>query len=245
MSKEPVNAMDLPFWEALYDALMWMEAHPAVRGALIASALQRPIFTAGNDVAKELYAPNTSAERYQRFWEVSNTFLARLYASPLLTVAAIRGACPAGGCAIAMCCDHRVMTEGGHIGLNEVAIGLPVPVFWTELFMRIVGHSKGEKLLLGGVLLKPAAAKQAGLLDGVVAEAELLRAAEEILVAGLKLPDAGRHATKRTIRADLAARWEAGAAAEARSGWTAIADPVTVKLVAEMLARLSRPKAKL
>jgi len=219
-----------------------MEGHGQVRGVLIASGLKRPIFTAGNDVAQELYAPNTSAERYQSFWEVSNTFLARLYTSPLLTVAAIRGACPAGGCAIAMCCDYRVMTEGGHIGLNEVAIGLPVPIFWTELFLRIVGYSAGERLLKAGALLKPAQAKAAGLLDEVVPEAELLPTAEAALVAGLALPDAGRRATKATIRADLAARWEAGAPAEARSGWAAVSDPTTVKLVADMLAKLSRPK---
>lgn len=46
----------------------------------------------------------------------SNKFLARLYSTRLATVAAIRGACPAGGCAISLACDYRVMTEHGHIG---------------------------------------------------------------------------------------------------------------------------------
>lgn len=41
----------------------------------------------------------------------SNVFLARLYRSPLVTVAAIKGACPAGGCCLSLCCDLRVMTE--------------------------------------------------------------------------------------------------------------------------------------
>ena len=52
---------------------------------------------------------------------MSNQFLARLYRSPLLTLAAIRGACPAGGCCMSLCCDLRFMVDGpGHIGLNEV-----------------------------------------------------------------------------------------------------------------------------
>eukprot|EP00951_Prasinocladus_malaysianus_P031202 scaffold297638_cov32-Prasinocladus_malaysianus.AAC.1 len=49
-----------------------------------------------------------------------------------------------------MCCDHRVMTEDGFVGLNEVALGIPVPIFWTELFMHLVGGGKGEKLLKSG-----------------------------------------------------------------------------------------------
>ena len=32
-----------------------------------------------------------------------------------------------------MCCDWRVMTEQGYIGLNEVAIGISVPEKWCNL----------------------------------------------------------------------------------------------------------------
>lgn len=49
--------------------------------------------------------------RYTDFWVTSNVFLARLYRSPLVTVAAIKGACPAGGCCLSLCCDVRIMTE--------------------------------------------------------------------------------------------------------------------------------------
>jgi hypothetical protein len=40
-----------------------------------------------------------------------------------------RGACPAGGCILALCCDERVMTDDSAscIGLNEVALGIAVP----------------------------------------------------------------------------------------------------------------------
>ena len=40
-----------------------------------------------------------------------------------------RGACPAGGCILALCCDERVMTDDSTscIGLNEVALGIAVP----------------------------------------------------------------------------------------------------------------------
>ena len=59
---------------------------------------------------------------------LQTTFMARLLRTPLVSLAAIRGACPAGGCCMSLACDMRIMTESGHIGLNEVAHpGLPHP----------------------------------------------------------------------------------------------------------------------
>ena len=66
--------------------------------------------------------PNPNARR--EFWITSNKFLQRLYVSPLVTVAAIRGACPAGGCCLSLCCDHRVMSrDAGYIGECRLLVG--------------------------------------------------------------------------------------------------------------------------
>jgi enoyl-CoA hydratase/carnithine racemase len=35
-----------------------------------------------------------------------------------------------GGCALALCCDYRIQSEKGTLGLNEVALGIPVPKYW-------------------------------------------------------------------------------------------------------------------
>ena len=155
LCREPVNTMNLAFWQQLTATLDELEGDPSVRGAIFCSGLTRDVFTAGNDI-NELYAPLTSKERYRcasrqyrmnrgslrwtrhmrvgavgcrppgatsadcrqqfkprpqshvhqhspftdgpgtlpcrEFWVVSNRFLARLYTSPLVTVAAIRGA---------------------------------------------------------------------------------------------------------------------------------------------------------
>lgn len=88
---------------------------------------------------QELHAPSTSRQRHADFWITQTTFLARLRRSPLLTLAAIRGACPAGGCCMALCCDVRLMTQVGHIGLNEVALGIPVPDYWAQNMVRLIG----------------------------------------------------------------------------------------------------------
>ena len=134
LGSEPVNSMTLDLWKSLLDALTTLEKDPSTRGVVFASALRKDIFTAGNDI-KELHAKSTSESRYREFWRTQTTFLCRLLRSPLATVCAIRGACPAGGCAVALCCDYRVQSESGTFGLNEVALGIPVPKFWAQRFV--------------------------------------------------------------------------------------------------------------
>ena len=62
--REPVNTMNLSMWEQLAETLDSLEANPKMRGVIFQSGLQRDVFTAGNDIM-ELYAPNTSRERYR------------------------------------------------------------------------------------------------------------------------------------------------------------------------------------
>jgi 3,2-trans-enoyl-CoA isomerase len=90
-----------------------------------------------------------------------------VYKSRLATVSAIKGACPAGGCCLSLCCDLRVMTDFGHIGLNEVALGIPVPVYWARLMAKVVGQAAAEKLCLNATLASPQQALEVGLVDQV------------------------------------------------------------------------------
>ncbi|CAK9004906.1 Isocitrate lyase (ICL) (Isocitrase) (Isocitratsysase) [Durusdinium trenchii] len=187
--KEPVNSgggtgdgrqrrsmkrMDLEFWRLLKStfqadagALLVVvvvlagraaEADKNIRGVIFQSTLKkhlRNVFTAGLDI-KELHAPSTSEESARM-----RSVLSSIYGSRLATVAAINGACPAGGCMLAMCCaarrglegasanshkrlaqahpnptcaveDWRIITYDGSMGLNEVALGIPVPRVWCE-----------------------------------------------------------------------------------------------------------------
>jgi Delta3-Delta2-enoyl-CoA isomerase len=46
-----------------------------------------------------------------------------------------------------MCCDFRVASESVVMGLNEVAIGISVPLMWTKLMATLVGVGKMGKLV--------------------------------------------------------------------------------------------------
>lgn len=273
LAREPVNTMDRALWGELAAALDALEAahaaglqkkgagggrgpststppalHPP-RALVIESGLARDVFTAGNDI-RELYAPGTSARRYADFWVAQNTFLARLLVSPLATVAAIRGACPAGGCALSLCCDARLMLDGpaAVIGLNEVALGIPVPRMWGRLLARVVGQAASERLCLSASLVKPARALELGLVDAIVSgDAAALRAAgiaaaRRLVRAG---PDAGRAATKTNARGDFAREWTAFAPVEAVGAWAMLESESTVGALKKIMDALAAKKAKM
>lgn len=247
IAKEPVNSMSLSLWKELLASLESVEADNEVRAIVFRSGLKKNVFTAGLDI-KELYAPSTSEERLREFWMTLSTVLTKIYSSPKVTIAAINGACPAGGCALALCCDHRLITGNGSMGLNEVQLGIPVPKFWIELFASVVGKRQAERLLqLGELPTGGPRLLELGLADATVESPEqLLPAALAEAARWLSSPDAGRIATKEELRGDLGRRWAAGKEEEATLVWKSVSDPRTVASLTKVLERLSGgKKAKL
>jgi len=244
LAREPVNSLNTEVWRQLKAAFDALEADPEVRGVIFASGLSRPVFTAGNDI-NELYAPRTSLEQYSKFWILSNGFLAQVYSSRLATVSAIKGACPAGGCCLSLCCDLRVMTDFGHIGLNEVALGIPVPVYWARLMAKVVGQAAAEKLCLSATLASPQQALELGLVDQVVSGEELMGAAGKGMKAFLQSPDEGRCLTKAAFRNDFAEEWTAFAKTEPQFAWKALTSTSTVAALEAYMKKLGGRKSKL
>jgi Delta3-Delta2-enoyl-CoA isomerase len=246
LHREPVNSMNTALWTALLRTLDEFEANPKVRGVAFKSGLKRNVFTAGNDLT-ELYAPMTSLAQYSNFWIVSNTFLARLYTSPLITIAAVKGACPAGGCCLAMCCDFRIVTEDVTMGLNEVAIGISVPKMWVKVMIGIIGQGKADKLTQYARNVGAQEALKIGFVDAVVNGAnDLDDSVVHVAKEAFKLPDPGRGITKDILRGDLGRTWgdRDFLEKEAHQAWGNLTKEHTVKALKGVMARLSKPKDK-
>ena len=252
----PANVLTRNLWGALAAALRVVEADETQLGIAFLSGLRKPIFSAGNDI-QELYAPNTSASRYRDFWLTSNTFLIDLYTSRLVTVAAIKGASPAGGCALSLCCDIRIMTSNAcmksYIGLNEVALGIHVPKFWGELMRRTASRASGaaiDRVLLDATLMPSEQALDMGLVDELVNDVDALeRRAVEVLESATRKKSArvmaARHATKLLGREAFVARWRTYLDGEAALGREALAEEGTVEMLRGVLAGLKGPKSNL
>src|SRR6202042_707140 len=127
-------------------------------------------FSAGLNLREVAALDERGMERFLR--QLEECFAA-LYLYPGPTVACINGHAIAGGCVLALCCDHRVASSAPEIkiGLNEVALGLRFPPRTLAIVRDRVPRRHRAEVFLGAGLFSPARALDLGLLDEVVDDA--------------------------------------------------------------------------
>lgn len=159
-------------------------------------------FSAGFDLATMTSSP----EAMRALVSQGGRFVGQLLLHPTPVVAACTGHALAAGALVLLAADYRVGAAGPfQIGLNEVAIGMPLPVWAVELARYRMPPSRFDQVLIGEVN-DPDGSVAAGFLDQVV-EAEAVLAAAESVAA--KLSDRRRGAvsgTKTRARTELVRR---------------------------------------
>jgi len=106
--------------------------------------------------------------------------LLSMYLHPLPVVAACTGHAMAGGALLLLVCDTRFATEGEFkIGLNEVAIGMTLPVLGRELVRSHIAPRHHSEVILGARVDSPEWAQEVGFVDRVVPADALLGEARE------------------------------------------------------------------
>ncbi|MGH9382371.1 MAG: enoyl-CoA hydratase/isomerase family protein [Thermoanaerobaculia bacterium] len=169
-------------------------------GAVVLSGLPGT-FSAGLDIHELL---RLDAAGIAELWRSLLDALRGVASSAVPVVAALTGHAPAGGAVLALCCDYRVMSEGEYgIGLNEVAVGIPLPRLIFELLERIVGSRQAEKLAVSGRMVSPAEALAIGLVDELAPPDEVVARAEARCQELLCLPRRAMLETRATARASL------------------------------------------
>ena len=99
----------------------------------------------------------------------------RLYGFPIPVVMACTGHALAMGAVLLLTADTRLGAEGEFkLGLNEVAIGMTLPVFAVELARDRLSPRYATRAVLEAEMYTPATAVEAGFLDRVVASEALL-----------------------------------------------------------------------
>ncbi|NXG02095.1 ECI1 isomerase, partial [Sakesphorus luctuosus] len=194
----PVNSLSLDFLTEFSISLEKLENDRACRGVIITSAIPK-IFSSGLDITEMC---GKSMEHYAEFWRAVQEMWIRLYSSNMVTVAAINGASPAGGCLIALSCDYRIMAENPKfsIGLNEAQLGIVAPFWFKDTFVNVVGQRVAERALQLGSLYPAPEALRLGLVDELVPEEKLLEKASAVMAQWLALPDHARQITKSMMR---------------------------------------------
>lgn len=122
-------------------------------------------FSAGFDLSVMTSGPDEARRLLSQGAELG----LRLFTLPIPVTLGVTGHALAMGAILLTCADYRVGAEGAYkLGLNEVAIGMPVPTFGTELCRDRLSPLWFTRCVQLAEILNPLNAVAAGFLDEVV-----------------------------------------------------------------------------
>ena len=159
-------------------------------------------FSAGFDLAKMTASPESARELVTAGCEM----LIRLYMHPQPVVVACTGHALAAGALILLAADRRIGAAGEFkIGLNEVAIGLRLPIFAVELARERLSKRHLTAATILGRVYAPADAVDVGYLDVMVEPERVIETALAEAEALASLPRGALAQTKALVRSALVA----------------------------------------
>ncbi len=196
------NALGFAVLDGLDAALATAEADDSARSVAIIGRPGR--FSAGFDLSVMTSGPGPAREMLGRGAELG----LRLYTFPKPVVLGVTGHALAMGAILLCCADMRIGADGAYkIGLNEVAIGMPVPAFAVGVCETRLALPAFTRAIQLARIHTPAEAAAAGFLDEVVADDEVRdRAIATAADLGERLHPGPFRVTRRTVRGATADR---------------------------------------
>lgn len=174
------NALNLAAWRDLAESFRTLAEMSDVRLVILTGAAGH--FCAGADISEfaEVRADSAGGAQYER--DVAACYAA-IRALPQPSVAAIEGSCVGGGCAIALCCDFRVMARGARFGIPATKLGTIYTIEECRFLYSVVGLANAKRVLFSSELFDAFTARQMGFADVVARE----NAVESAMTFGAKM----------------------------------------------------------
>ena len=206
---DKLNPLDWATIKELRRAIAEIDARAEISFVVVTG--QGRSFSAGGDLEGylRLYAhPDEFAAFLDDFWQM----LGAIEVSPKIFIAAVNGACVAGGIELLLACDLAVAAESARIGDGHLNFGQLPGAGGSQRLPRAVGLLRAKHLMLTGALLSAAEAERVGLVGSVAAD---LEAAIAGLIASLSEKSrVGLAGAKRLANLTLTHDLEAGLKAE-------------------------------
>ena len=161
----PVNALSVGVRAGIKEAIESAASDDAVQAIVLVCAGRT--FIAGADITEFGKPPKPPGLK-----EVIET----IESCEKPVVAAIHGTALGGGLETALGCHYRVANQSAKLGLPEVKLG-PLPgAGGTQRLPRVVGVQKALEMIVSGVPISAAEAREVGLVDEII-EGELTEGA--------------------------------------------------------------------
>jgi enoyl-CoA hydratase len=233
MNTNRVNAQSREFFADLHEAFDHLDADHTCAAVVLTA--RGTVFSAGLDL-KEVAALLATGDTHvlAAWWETYLSTNLRLFAFPRPIIAAVNGHAIAGGFITAAICDQRIgtTTSDAMYGLNEIDVGIPMPIEYLEMVRNQIGSHAVSYLTLSARLVAHSTATQLGFFHEVVAPDRLLDRAVEVARSVPPESFTAYAQSKRLLRAPALAAINAVAAdpGHARAASSAMLDPANHEL---------------
>ena len=162
------NALNRAMSEALRDAAQEFAARDDIQVVMVRG--EGPAFCAGADLKERLLM---SAEETAAHTTLIHQAVDAIAGLPVPTIAAVHGACLAGGAEVALACDLRFCSDRATFGFPEVKRGIFPGAGGVVRLPRLLGPARAAELIFTGRMIGAQEALSIGLVDRVTTADEL------------------------------------------------------------------------
>ena len=166
-----LNALSLPMWRAVASTIESLNADPSLRCVVLRGDGERA-FAAGADIA-EFASERSNSTQARVYGDAIDRGMQAVRTSVHPTLAMIQGACVGGGLELAAVCDMRICGESSRFGVPVKNLGLVMGLGELQGLIGLVGRARALEIVLEGRVFGAAEAKDMGLVNRVVPDAEL------------------------------------------------------------------------
>ncbi|WP_374658114.1 enoyl-CoA hydratase/isomerase family protein [Phenylobacterium sp.] len=181
---DAANALNTAMGEELLALWTAMAGDASVRVAVLTGAGR--FFCAGADLKER---DGMSDQQWSDQHVMFEAMIRAQLACPFPIIAAVNGAAMGGGCEMALACDFAWASETARLGLPEAGLGIIPGLGGTQYVVRAAGERRAAELLMSGLPIDAARARDFGLVNHVTPPDELMpQVLERARVIAAKAP---------------------------------------------------------
>jgi enoyl-CoA hydratase len=166
-----LNALNVATIKELHDAFESLDNHHEIRAIIITGEGEKA-FVAGADISEFAhFSIEEGAQLAAQGQELLFDYLEKLK-TPV--IAAVNGFALGGGLELAMACHFRIASDNAKMGLPEVSLGVIPGYGGTQRLPQLIGKGRAMELIMTAGMIDAETAKNYGLVNHVVPQAELI-----------------------------------------------------------------------
>ncbi len=166
-----LNALNVATIQELHNAFENLDENSEIKVIVITGEGEKA-FVAGADISEFAhFSIEEGAQLAAQGQELLFDFVENLK-TPV--IAAVNGFALGGGLELAMACHFRIASDNAKMGLPEVSLGVIPGYGGTQRLPQLVGKGRAMEMIMTAGMIDAETAKNYGLVNHVVPQAELL-----------------------------------------------------------------------